>query len=108
MLTQPCALVLLLIQTFSWHFTFFDSALGVPSTLLFIFWFWLTFSMPNSGLGVMPGGQKGTFVRFMHWHLSTDSSEHRNRPPPANLQVSIIFNKQYSKIITVKLGWLGF
>ena len=35
--------------------TFFDSGLGVPSTLLFIFWAGFIFSMTNSELGAIPG-----------------------------------------------------
>lgn len=34
--------------------TFLDSVLGVPSTLLFIFWAGFIFSMPNSELGAIP------------------------------------------------------
>lgn len=34
--------------------TFLDSVLGVPSTLLFIFWAGFSFSMPNSELGAIP------------------------------------------------------
>lgn len=36
--------------------TFLGSGLGVPSTLLFIFWAGFILSMPNSGLGAIPGG----------------------------------------------------
>lgn len=55
------------IQILTQLLTFFDSVLGVPSTLLFIFWFWLSFSMPNSGLGAIPGRQKEAFVHYMHF-----------------------------------------
>lgn len=34
--------------------TFLDSVLGVPSTLLFIFWAGFIFSIPNSELGAIP------------------------------------------------------
>lgn len=43
-----------IMWTVDWTFTFLDSGLGVPSTLLFIFWAGFTLSMPNSVLGAIP------------------------------------------------------
>lgn len=46
--------------------TFLDSVLGVPSTLLFIFWAGFIFSIPNSELGaipVSPGHKHGEWKR---------------------------------------------
>lgn len=48
------------------NLTFFDSGLGVPSTLLLIFWAWFILSMPNSEPGAIPEGL--TEFKFQEQH----------------------------------------
>lgn len=60
-------------ETFQSIFTFLDSVLGVPSTLLFIFCGWFNFSMPNSGLGAIPGTQNKGLIYYIDISVSVHS-----------------------------------
>lgn len=65
--------------------TFLDSGLGVPSTLLFIFWAGFIFSMPNSELGAIPGCFRGK-------KKSVTNNDEQSRTPfyGQNVQATIV------------------